>query len=285
MAMACEDPLTAYEKLRIGYSRNTFTITDTAQTISDTLARNVNDFISDRDIPFILGNHRFDLAVHTVRTIGPASSENKRIQGLALLGTALGNVATPRAMDVWFHRTVFYSGVREPEFLRRSFRGSAHRLSAENIRQVGLATGSLPYLIRGVHDIPGGRKGVYRDGGLIDYQLNQDYCPGPESLTLFFHYRERIVPGWFDKALKWRKPAAAAMDRVLQVYPGPDFVDLLPDRRIPDRKDFTMFVDNPAERIRRWDEVSKVSEILGQEFLEDVESSRIRELVEPIGKR
>ena len=57
---------------------------------------------------------------------------------------------------------------------------------------------------------------------------------------------------------------------------------MLPDSRLPDRTDFTIFVNDPMERIRRWDEVSRLSEILGDEFLEAVESNRIRELVRPI---
>ena len=57
---------------------------------------------------------------------------------------------------------------------------------------------------------------------------------------------------------------------------------MLPDSRLPNRTDFTIFVNDPMERIRRWDEVSRLSEILGDEFLEAVESNRIRELVRPI---
>jgi hypothetical protein len=147
---------------------------------------------------------------------------------------------------------------------------------------VGLATGSLPYIIRGVPNIPEARTGVFRDGGLLDYQLNQDYCPGKESLTLFFHYQERIVPGWFDKHVKWRTPPRGSLDRVLQAFPGEDFVRLLPDERLPDRRDFIDFVDNPSERIRRWDEISELSGILGEEFFEAIESRKIRDLVEPL---
>jgi hypothetical protein len=155
-------------------------------------------------------------------------------------------------------------------------------MTRRNVRGAALATGSLPYFIAGVKDIPDAPPGTYRDGGLTDYQLNQDYLPGPDGLTLMFHYQERIVPGWFDKRLSSRTPPAAALGRLLLAYPSPEFVKLLPDGRIPDRKDFIDFAHDPAERIRRWDETSQLSELIGEQFMEDCESGRIRELVQPL---
>jgi hypothetical protein len=281
LAMACKDPAVAYEKLRIAYSRNVFTAADNAATVSDALRKNVEAFLTDADIDHILQHPVYDLAVHAVRAKGPAASENLRIQGTALLLAAAMNVLTRRAMNLFFQRAVFFSGPQPPAFVG-SFNGSAIRLERENTRKAALATGSLPYIVRGVQDISGAAVGVYRDGGLIDYQLNQDYCPAGDKITLFFHYQERIVPGWFDKPIKWRVPPSGSLDRVLQVYPGRDFVALLPDGRLPDRQDFITFVDDPAERIRRWDQASETSEILGKEFLEAVESGKIRSLVRPL---
>lgn len=278
-AMCCKDPVAAYEKLRIAYSRNIFTRDDTPRSVGRALESNVNAFISDEDIDHVLNNPYYDLAIHTVRAKGPAASENLRIQGCALLGSAFVNALTPGGMELFFRRTVFYSGP-EPAFAR-GFRGEMVPLTSENLRKVALATGSLPYFIAGVNDPDGAPAGVYRDGGLSDYQLNQDYKPAP-GVTLFFHYQERIVPGWFDKPLKWRKPANDVLDGVLQVYPGPRFMELLPDKRLPDRDDFKIFVDNPSERIRRWDEISKLSYILGEEFINAVESDSIRRLVKPL---
>jgi hypothetical protein len=281
LAMTCPGPLDAYEKLRLAYSRNVFTAAHTPVTVGAALKSNVDAFIADADMSHMLNHPVYDLAVHTVRAKGPASSENKTIQGAALLTAMLANAVSHRGMSLFFERVVFFSSPGVPEFVN-SFRGTTVRLNEENLRMAALATGSLPYIVSGVNDIPGAPLGVYRDGGLIDYQLNQDYHPAEDGLTLFFHYQDRIVPGWFDKKLSWRTPPKRALERVLQVYPGPDFVRLLPDGRIPDRNDFATFVDNPAERIRRWDEVSKLSEILGEEFLEAVESGRMRHLVQPM---
>ncbi len=273
---------TAYERLRIAYSRNIFTESDTPQTISAKLGENVSALIRPEDIPFLVDHPVYDLVIHTARSRGPAASENSYVQGGALIVAALANVMSPAAMKMAYERVVFYSGAEGSEFLRDSFTGRAVRLTPDNVAQAALATGSLPCIVAGVRNIKGAPEGVYRDGGIIDYQLNQDYRPGDEGITLFFHYQERIVPGWFDKALSWRKPARACTDRLVQVYPGQDFINLLPDRSLPDRNDFKTFLHDPAERIRRWDRASELSAILWDEFAEAVESNRIKELVRPL---
>ena len=282
LTMACSDPLDAHERLRIAYSRNVFTAEDTPATISAALMRNVDAFLQPHDIPGLLEHPVYQLAVHTARGRGPAGSENRRTQAAGLITAALANAVSSRGVELFFERVVFFSGPDTPEFLLDSFRGRAAKLTAENLRSAALATGSLPYFIAGVRNIPGAPPGIYRDGGIIDYQLNQDYAPGTDGITLFFHYQERIVPGWFDKPLSWRAPTKRQLTNVLQVFPGADFVKLLPDGRLPDRNDFAAFVNNPSERISRWDEVSRLSDILGEQFMEDVESGRIRNLVQPL---
>lgn len=281
LAMACRNPMSAYENLRIAYSRNIFTAQDTPVSVRAALEKNVNDFIEHGDVSYILTHPVYDVAVHTVRGKGPAASSNRGMQGSALLIAALMNAISPRCMNIFFERVVFFCAQEDPSFLK-SFRGAAVRLNEENLKMAALATGALPYVVSGVQNIPGARQGVYRDGGLMDYQLNQDYDPPEGTIALFFHYQERVVPGWFDKILRWRRPPEGCLSQVLQVYPGADFVKMLPDGRLSDRTDFTIFVNDPLERIRRWDEVSRLSEILGDEFLEAVDSNRIRKLVRPL---
>ncbi|MEW6114802.1 MAG: hypothetical protein AB1664_21890 [Thermodesulfobacteriota bacterium] len=281
LTIACRDPLEAYERLRLGYSRSTFTAADTPETVSAAFCDNVDRFLPKDQVEFILDHPVYDLGIQTVRSRGPAASKNGKWQAAALLACAAMNTLSPRGMEVFYERVVFYTGRSMPKYLEDSFRGRAVKLTSENIRQAAVATGSLPYIMTGVPDIPGAPRGVYRDGGLIDYQLNQDYCPGSGSITLFFHYQERIVPGWLDKKLTWRRPPRGSLDSVLQVYPTEEFLRLLPEGRLPDRQDFIDFVDDPGERIRRWDEASEKSAVLGEQFMEDWESGRIRNLVQP----
>ncbi len=282
LTMACRNPAEAHERLRIAYSRNVFTRRDTPESISNALKKNVEEFLKDKDIESILDHPFLRVAVHVVRAKGPAASEDKTVQGTALLTAALSNAVCSGGMALLYERIVFFSGEREPMFVTSGFRGRSVRLNRENMRSVALATGSLPYVMTGVRKIEGAPEGTYRDGGLVDYQLNQDYQPGKEGVTLFFHYQEKIIPGWFDKRMPWRKPPKGGIDRVLQVHPGEEFLKILPDGRLPDRDDFRRYVDSPAERIRRWDQIAETSAILGTEFLDAVESGAIRRLVKPL---
>ena len=281
LAMACADPLSTYEKLRYSYSRNIFTAQDNPLSVAMKIKANVESFIDARDIPYILNHPKFDLAIHTVRSKNIAASENVRIEGMALIVSAALNLFKSDLMKPFYEKAIFYTGHPKPDFISQGFRGTTIHMDEKNLKDVALATGSLPYLIRGVSGISGAPRGVYRDGGLINYQLNEDYYPA-DGLTLFFHYQEKITPGWFDKKLSWKKPSAKILDRVFQIYPGQSFLKMLPGEKIPDREDFFTFANNPDERIKRWDHVCKASEILGQVFMEDNESGRIRELVRPL---
>ncbi|HXW69383.1 MAG TPA: hypothetical protein VEJ88_07215 [Dissulfurispiraceae bacterium] len=282
LTMACADPLDAHERLRIAYSRNIFTAEDTPESISRALRNNVEAFVKPKDVSAILEHPAYSLAIHAVRAKGLAASENRKAEAAALIAAAAMNFFSPSGVELVFERVIFFSGPQAPDFLHGKFHGTAVKLTSENLYSAALATGSLPYIVAGVKNVPGAPPGIYRDGGVVNYQLNQDYLPGVGGITLFFHYQERIAPGWFDKRLFWRSAATPQLERVLQVFPSPDFIRLLPDGRLPDRNDFIVYADNTPERIRRWDEVSRLSDILGDQFIEDVESGRICDLVQPL---
>ena len=86
-------------------------------------------------------------------------------------------------------------------------------LSGENLRAALLASAAIPMVLEGVRDLPGGPAGVYRDGGLLDYHLDLPYtAPG---VILYPHFIDRVVPGWFDKTIPWRKHNAEQLRDVL----------------------------------------------------------------------
>ncbi len=134
----------------------------------------------------------------------------------------------------------------------------------------------------GVKNIPGAYKGVYRDGGVIDYHMDIPFMEDDEKIVLFPHYMDRIIPGWFDKNLSYRKPCAANMDNVVLVSPSSEFVKTLPYGKIPDRKDFLLFKGRDNERIAYWNDVVSASVCLGEEFLELVENGKIKEQLMPM---
>jgi hypothetical protein len=66
------------------------------------------------------------------------------------------------------------------------------------------------------------------------------------------------------------------------IYPSNAFIAELPGGKVPDRDDFTVFIDDPATRIKNWRKAVECAEPLGEEFLELVESKKIRDVVEEI---
>ena len=73
-------------------------------------------------------------------------------------------------------------------------------------------------MLEGVR-IPGRDGEVHWDGGVIDYHLDLDFGTG-DGLILYPHFYDHIVPGWFDKALGWRRGTPANFDRVLLIAPS-----------------------------------------------------------------
>jgi hypothetical protein len=91
-----------------------------------------------------------------------------------------------------------------------------------------------------------------------------------------------VIPSWFDKYLPWRAPSRHAVDNLLLVHPSAAFLARLPDGVVPSRDDFMRFVDQPAERIRRWRLAVDESQRLGEQFVDDLEHGRVPELVQPL---
>ena len=134
-------------------------------------------------------------------------------------------------------------------------------------------------MLSGVADIAGAEPGVYRDGGVIDYHLDLPHSAA-ERLTLFPHFYGRIVPGWFDKKLRWRRPHAGNVHRTILVSPSPAFVAKLPHGKIPDRGDFANFA--PAERVRIWKQCVSACKELADEFHEVIENDQLAARLEPL---
>ena len=241
----------------------------------------VDSYIEEDGLPFTLSNKRYRLAILTTRMKNIGISDRTWSQNLGFLLIFLANAINPALVHLFAERIVFYYGAKPPDFcFRKEFRGRFFPLSQVNFKTAVLASGAIPVVVAGVRNIFGAPNGVYRDGGLIDYNINQDYHAQDDGLILFFHHQERIIPGWMDKSFKKRRPPDAFLKSVLMIYPSENFVKKLPNGRIPDRGDFDTFLDDPATRIANWRKAVALSAPLGEEFLELVESGKIKEVVE-----
>ena len=270
----------SYRNLMESYISMTFSRRDNSGSILRAISNVINDYIEEDALPFALNNKRYRFAITTVRAKNLAAFEKPFFKGLGLGAAFLFNALHRSLIHLFFERVVFYNGAIPPPFcLKKGFKGKAVPLDVVNFKHALMASSSIPLLVDGVRDIYGAQNGIYRDGGLTDYHLNQRYAFKEEEVVLLFNHQRRIVPGWMDKKLKYRKPLGENLENVLMVYLSEAFVQKIPGGKVPDRQDFKAFAGDPTTRIENWRKAVKISETLGDEFLEMVASGRIRHLV------
>ena len=191
------------------------------------------------------------------------------------------NAVSRRALGGWIERVVF-SDPRTPlPMALDDFRSQQAHLSPLNLSQAILASCSIPFWLQAVHDIPGGPPGAYWDGGITDYHLHLPYAGMDEGLVLYPHFQSQVVPGWLDKVWKQRHKATSALDNVVVLSPRQEWVQTLPQGKLPDRKDFQSFGDDLPARQRVWRQALAQSQQLADEFAQFTLSPSPR-LVEPL---
>lgn len=136
-------------------------------------------------------------------------------------------------------------------------------LSADAVPAALHASGSIPFLLHGERDLPGGPAGQYWDGGIIDYHFDPAALAG-EGLLLYPHFRGDLTPGWFDKFLPWRRYRQPLLDNLILLSPSPAFLASLPGGKIPDRSDFRRMKTD--ERISYWEQCVLRSRELAEDF-------------------
>lgn len=289
MATAClPEPVAGFEMLEEGYIHGDMKAPPGRKLplpsqVSATFAANLRTMF-DGQVASILSHPRYRLHVVTSHGRHVLAREGKWRTALGYLGAALTNAASRRAMGVWLERVVFSS----PELRGRApspmpfdtldYRSRHALLSQDNFYAVLQASGSIPFLLQAVHDIPGGPRGAYWDGGITDYHLHLAYrslpsgaSATPESarLVLYPHFQKEVVPGWLDKPWKRRHAASSALDHMLLLAPNPEWIAQLPNGKLPDRKDFQTLTH--AERVRAWSTAVSMATQLAEEFADWLE--------------
>jgi hypothetical protein len=112
--------------------------------------------------------------------------------------------------------------------------------------------------------------------------MNIDFLEAGKGLVLYPHYTEKIVPGWLDKHIPWRKPDLGKMHNVLMIAPSKRLTDALPLKKVPDRKDFYTFAGRDKERVAYWREALSAGKRMAEEFMELVDSGKIASELRPI---
>jgi hypothetical protein len=254
-ALASPDPLTALERLEHGYVRDqNYDRKPTPDDVAAACRRIARD---------MLGGHRLHvrprvaLTIVTSRARGPlAGTESKLAFGRAVLSNALSRDRLATHLE----RVLFASGRGLPGESFDAFGLRTVPLDDANSEDALVASGTIPLVCSPVRDIAGAPPGHYWDGALVDYHLQLPYARltrsgGPGRIVLYPHFNDYVTPGWLDKHLPWRRRPKGHpwLDDVLLIAPSPAFLDTLPDRKLPDRKDFYRYGQDHAGRIRAWE--------------------------------
>jgi hypothetical protein len=215
----------------------------------------------------LLGNPRYRLHVFTSRGRGPLlRSGGRRATTAGYLAAFACNLVSRRTLPGWLERVVFSDPRDRLPFALNDQPTTTVGLSADNLVPSVLASCSMPLWLAAVHDIPGGPRGAYWDGGITDYHLHLPYASMSAGLVLYPHFQAQLVPGWLDKYLRHRHGATVQLDNVVVLAPNPAWIAHLPNGKLPDRDDFKTYADDLAGRVRAWSAVVTRSQQLADEF-------------------
>lgn len=253
---------------------------ETAAEVSDAMRYLLQQILGASGAREILEHPFYRTSVMTVRCKGPSASEAPLPLVLGLVAAAALNLISRKTLGLSFERGLFSDPRDAPPFLGMDeFPIHRSELSAANIEDVLMASGSIPLFMTGVRNIPGAPPGMYRDGGTTDYHWDVELTGG-DGLVLYPHFFHRLAPGWFDKKMAWRRARASSTDRMLMLTPSAEFAAGLPGGKIPDRGDFHRY-DNDT-RIALWRRTIDETQRLADEFQEAFEKERIPALLEPL---
>ncbi|MBM3398504.1 MAG: phospholipase [Betaproteobacteria bacterium] len=277
MATAClNGSVAAFERLEHDYIHQHYEPLPgqkrvSAQQVSDAFGKSLQAFYGGR-IAEVLSHSRYRLHIVTSRGQHILQREHPLGTPLGYAGAFLCNVVHRRALGGWLERVVF-SGQGSPlPFDARDFRTRAVVLSEDNFMPALQASCSIPFALKAVHDIPGAPAGAYWDGGITDYHLHLNWTApandqGPErAIVLYPHFQKNVVPGWLDKALKWRHGATPCLDNTIVLAPNPEWVSTLPNGKLPDRNDFLTYDRDLAGRVKAWTAAASASRQLADEW-------------------
>ncbi len=283
MATAClGDTVPALQRLEHDYIHQHYEVPPgrkrpSARQVSDAFSAGLETFYRGR-IAEVLQHPRWRLHVLASRGLGLLHREHPLATPLGYLGAFVSNAVHRSALGGWLERVVFSvpEGADDASratpspaalpFGRRDYPTRQVALTEANFRPAVQASCSIPFVLRAVHDIPGAPRGAYWDGGITDYHLHLDYQPGEGGVVLYPHFQKAVVPGWLDKALKWRHAATPFLDRMVVLAPNPEWVATLPNGKLPDRTDFTRYGNDLASRVQVWTQAAAASQRLADEF-------------------
>ena len=294
MATAClNNPAAAFERLERDYIAQHYELQPgqkrpTADFVSEKFGESLASFYGGR-VAEVLTHPRYKLHIVTSRGRHLLGREHKLATPLGYLGAFLTNGLNRKAMGAWLERVVFSTADAALPFATSDYKTRQVALSEANFNPALQASCSIPFVLRSVRDIPGAPPGAYWDGGITDYHLHLNYnasdlianqaiksrasgtfdtetALNSSNIVLYPHFQKAVVPGWLDKGLKWRHKSTHFLDHMVLLAPNPEWVQTLPNGKLPDRTDFTRYGMDLPGRVRAWTAAVRASQQLADEF-------------------
>ncbi len=278
-ALAQRDPLAALDRGHHAYIHGqAYSARPDTAEVTRVLNAVLDALLGAHGVDEILSHPWAKLHIITAQGRALANSLSRRRLGIALAMAAALNVVSRRSLALHFRRTIFSNAIDDSPLRRLTDLPTTHiALTVGNLRAALAASGSIPMVIDGV-TIDSAPGGLHWDGGVTDYHLDLTFGDG-DGLILYPHFYAHVVPGWFDKALSWRRASVGNFRRALLLAPSAEFVASLPGGRIPDRRDFAAMSE--SDRVRAWERVRAASAALGEELRELIATGRLARHVQP----
>jgi len=273
-------PLAALDLFESLYLDQSYSDKPDADEISRVGRGMLQQILGDSGADEIVSNPKLRLHVLSVLSRNITSSDKRPLLAAGLFAAITANLISRRALGLFFSRALFFDARDLPPFYNApGFPMERIRLTAQNLLDAVVASGSIPMVLNGVRNIHGAPAGTYRDGGILDYHLDLP-TSDPDRLTLFPHFFDWLKPGWFDRQLPWRSHNPLHTDRTILICPSPEFIAGLPNAKVPDRSDFVTFA--PAERIRMWRDAVAQCRVLADELHEVLDKGQLAARLRPL---
>ena len=274
-AAAMPDPVVGLRRLADLYCDQRYPRNPSREFVTRYCAELVENFVAD-GAHGVLSHPHHRLSVLAVRGKRLLARDGPRRTTAGFVAAALANAFSRRQLGQFLDRTWFFDARDRPPLLPLSdFHTHEVPLTPVNLKPALLASGTIPLVLDAVNDIADAPAGSYWDGGIIDYPLHLPY-PRADGLVLYPHFVDHVVPGWLDKGLPWRRARGAWLDNLVLISPTRAFLERLPNRKLPDRKDFNRYgADRQEDRVRDWRRAVGESGRLGEAFLRLVDSGEI----------
>lgn len=276
--MACyaqRDPLAAFKEFEYLYMNQRYGEVIRPEAITEYIHFVLGRLLGDERSVEIVNNPKRKLHIVAVRNRRLLNGHSRLAQGTSLSLAALGNVITPKVVNMLYPRVVISPDGRHEPYIQEQ---ETIQLTSENLKESLIASGAIP-LVMEPSRIKGGKERWYWDGGVADYHFSGPFKVD-DGLVLYPHFSPKIIPGWFDKGLPWRSVLAENYSNVVMLTPSKDFIEKLPYSKIPDRKDFEQLSDTDREGY--WQQVLDATMHLVEDLDEALSKDGGRSIVEPL---